>query len=85
MKIHGYGKRALSREIRAHPLVHVPRVKGVDHVVDVCGAGALEQSPNAVRDEGIISVVGSPYNLGRTIRIYFGTAPSLIGALHGRL
>jgi len=30
------------------------------------GAGTLEQSLKAVRDEGII-LVGFPYNLGRTV------------------
>jgi threonine dehydrogenase-like Zn-dependent dehydrogenase len=49
--------------------MHASRGEGVDHVVDVCGAGTLEQSLKAVRDEGIISVVGFPYNLGRTVRI----------------
>ena len=85
MKIHGYRKRALRREIRANSLVQVSRGEGVDHVVDVCGAGTLEQSLKAVRDEGIISVVGFPHNLGRTVQIYSGIASSLVGALDGRL
>ena len=57
MKIRGYRKRALRREIRANFLVHASMGEGADHVVDVCGAGTLEQSLKAVRDEGIISVV----------------------------
>ena len=69
MKIHGYRKRALRREIKANSLAHISRGEGFDHVVDVCGAGTLEQSLKAVRDEGIISVVGFPYNLGRTVQI----------------
>jgi hypothetical protein len=35
----------------------------------------------AVRDEGIISVGGFPYNLGRTVHTYSGIASSIIGAL----
>lgn len=37
--IRGYRKRALKRE---NSLVHASRGVGVDHVVDVCGAGTLE-------------------------------------------
>jgi hypothetical protein len=43
------GKEHLS-EIRANSLVHTSRGVRVDHVVDVCGAGTLEQSLNV--DEG---------------------------------
>jgi hypothetical protein len=39
------------------------------------------QSLKAVRDEGIISLVGFPYNLGKTVHIYFGIASSITGAL----
>ena len=38
-----------------NPPVHASKGKGFDHVVDVCGAGTLEQSLKAVPDEGIIS------------------------------
>jgi hypothetical protein len=36
------------------------------------GAGTLGQSLKAVQDKGIISVVGFPYNLGRTVHIILG-------------
>jgi hypothetical protein len=65
----GYGKRLLGRKIKANSLVHAYEGEGVDHVVDVCGAGPLEQSSKAVRDEGIISVVRFRCNLGRTVQM----------------
>ena len=63
------GKEHLGGRSWRIPWCITSRREGVDHVVDICGAGTLEQSLKAARDEGIISIMGFPYNLSRIVQI----------------
>jgi hypothetical protein len=71
LKIHGYGKIALRWQTGANFPVHASKARGFIMSL-MSGAGTLGQSLKAVQDKGIISVVGFPYNLGRTVHIILG-------------
>ena len=42
----------------AGKVMRITKGKGVDHVVDVAGAGTIEQSLRAVKMGGLVSIVG---------------------------
>ena len=70
----------------ASEVMRITEGKGVDHVVDVAGAGTIEQSLSAVRMGGLVSVIGiltESQCIDLVPQILFGAKIGKLFRIHG--